>query len=56
MYDIQKLKKMQDYFNSGATRSLESRMDLLNKLEAAIKSYSDPVAKALYQDLRKPEK
>jgi len=55
MFHSPQLTQMKTYFNTGETRSLKSRLNLLGKMEAAIKAYSDEVAQALFLDLHKPE-
>lgn len=55
MFGNSQLKRMQDHFDTGETRPLKNRLDLLTQLEMVIKSDSAKIAKALYQDLRKPE-
>jgi aldehyde dehydrogenase (NAD+) len=44
---------MQQYFNSGATRSLEFRKTQLRKLLQAIRDYEPRICEALYKDLHK---
>lgn len=47
------LEQQKDYFESGATRSYEFRIEQLNRLKKAIRAYESKIAKAAYQDLRK---
>lgn len=47
------LLHMQQYFNSGATRSLEFRKTQLRKLLQAIRDYEPRICEALYKDLHK---
>ncbi|GGH81263.1 aldehyde dehydrogenase (NAD+) [Filimonas zeae] len=44
---------MQQYFNSGATRSLQFRKAQLTKLLQAIRDYEPRICEALYKDLHK---
>ncbi len=55
MFHNPQFEQMQNHFDTGETRPLKTRLDLLTKLEMVIKSDSDKIAQALYQDLRKPE-
>ena len=45
--------KQKEYFNSGATRSLEFRLKQLKLLKESIKKYEKDLLEALYKDLRK---
>ena len=49
----QLLKKQKDFFESGKTSSISFRLEQLNKLQRAVLSYSDKLAKALEKDLGK---
>lgn len=49
------IKAQQRLVYSGETRSLEFRLEQLDKLKAGIKKYEEQVLDALYQDLRKGE-
>jgi aldehyde dehydrogenase (NAD+) len=48
------LRRQQDYFQTGATRSLAFRRQQLEKLAAALESRSEAFLAALQADLRKP--
>jgi aldehyde dehydrogenase (NAD+) len=48
------LESLRTHFNSGNTRSLESRLEALNQLERLVRENTDEICQALYDDLRKP--
>lgn len=48
------LEKQQQFFRSGATRSLRFRIEQLEKLKFLLSSYEKEISDALYQDLHKP--
>ena len=47
------IEKQRTYFHSGATRSLQFRLDMLQKLRAALLEYEGRIAAALKQDMNK---
>jgi len=47
-------KKLKSYFQSGETRSYESRLKALTQLEKLVEENIEAICKALYEDLRKP--
>ena len=49
------LEKQKKFFRSGATLSVDFRVEMLKKLYTTIKEYKDKIAKALHQDLGKSE-
>ena len=54
--DIDKILKAQrDYFASGATLSVEFRVDMLKKLYTAVKSHEKEIGEALSEDLGKSD-
>ena len=48
------VKAQRAYFNSGATRSYQSRIDNLHKLKATLSNYEPALTTALHADLGKP--
>ena len=49
------VKQQREFFNSGATREYQQRVDCLHQLKAAIKQYEKDLNAALKQDLGKSE-
>ena len=52
---IQLIKKQRDFFNTGKTKSVEFRVQMLEKLLNALLKYEKELEQALWQDLRKPQ-
>ena len=52
---IQLIKKQRDFFNTGKTKSVEFRVQMLEKLLNALLKYEKELEQALWQDLRKPK-
>ncbi len=48
------LANMNAFFKSGATRSIDSRLQALNQLELLIRENQDAICDSLFSDLRKP--
>src|SRR5688572_1809554 len=49
------LSSLQTYFNSGRTRSLQSRLDALDQLNKLIQENKEKICQALFEDLHKPK-
>ena len=49
------LEKQKKFFRSGATLSVDFRVEMLKKLHETIKEYKDKIAQALHEDLGKNE-
>ena len=49
------LESQKKFFRSGATLSVDFRLEMLKKLYETIKEYKDKIAKALHEDLGKSE-
>jgi aldehyde dehydrogenase (NAD+) len=49
------LNSKREYFQSGITRSYQFRLEMLTKLETAIKNHEVELLAALFNDLKKPE-
>lgn len=49
------LEQQHQFFRSGATRSVETRIERLTQLKQAIQKYESKLTEALYQDLGKSE-
>lgn len=49
------LADLRDYHESGKTKSLQSRLDSLNRMEQMIRENTDQICQALFEDLRKPK-
>lgn len=47
------IDRQHDFYFSGATRSVEFRKDMLNRLKDSIQTHEEEIEQALYQDLRK---
>ncbi|MFY8127048.1 MAG: aldehyde dehydrogenase [Chitinophagaceae bacterium] len=50
---MQQLLELQEYFNSGATKTLSFRLQQLKQLKKAVLQYEQALYEALYQDLKK---
>ena len=53
MFDVQRLQKMQNYYNSFATRTHAFRKTQLLKLKSTVLKYEEEIYAALYTDLKK---
>jgi len=49
------LATLRAYYDSGKTRSLQSRLDALNRLDQMIRENTEQICHALFEDLRKPK-
>ncbi|MGR6543870.1 aldehyde dehydrogenase [Paenibacillus tundrae] len=55
-YEVEEILKHQhEFFRSGATRSVDYRIEQLKRLKLAIQQYESQLIEALYQDLGKSE-
>ena len=50
---VNKLSALRDFYNTGATRSFDSRKKQLQKLKAVIEQYEHKIYQALHEDLKK---